>query len=471
MIDIIILIDKKNCNLNKVLSSITSQICIPNINVYILDNNSNINYIKEIELYDNYFNIKYIDNIKNNIKDYGLELSKSKYIVFLNTNITFFDSMSLSKLYDYINNNKFDVVLSNFYCINNNYVIDKDTTIFGKIFRSEFINNNNIKFDNGLFNENLGFNYLLRINNAKEFLIDENLFLCLNKIPFNVKNHSHDMFKLMKKFSSDGYNSLIFKKMCINCIIDLFNYNVLSNDEEFNKKLRKYAKEICEILSEIVNYKLDEFLLEKDIKNKYSFNKIKNSLKWSFDYDCTSIKDKYEADVSCNFNDDEYEKERFKHLSILYEYNFTNPSDIDKRNKLKKEIFSSIGENTQIVSPFYSSWGGKNIYLGSECFINANVSMIDDEKIIIGNNSLIGPSVTISTVNHPIEKMLRKQKNIYIKPIIIGDNVWIGANSVIMPGITIGDNSIIGAGSIVTKNIPSNVIAYGNPCRIIKKFD
>lgn len=160
--------------------------------------------------------------------------------------------------------------------------------------------------------------------------------------------------------------------------------------------------------------------------------------------------------------------DRRNRINLLQEYNNTDAHDIDKKYYLKKQMFFSIGDETEIVTPFYASWGGKNVIIGDNCCINFNVTMIDDGKIEIGNNVLIGPNVTISTVNHPIKVEDRIKNLLQIENVTIEDNVWIGSNSVILPGIKIGKNSVIGAGSVVTKDIPSNVLAFGNPCKIIK---
>ena len=163
--------------------------------------------------------------------------------------------------------------------------------------------------------------------------------------------------------------------------------------------------------------------------------------------------------------------ERRNRINLLQEYNNIDAHDIDKKYYLKKEMFSNIGDETEIVIPFYASWGGKNISIGDNCYVNFNVTMLDDGKIVIGDNVLIGPNVTISTVSHPLDVEDRIKNLLIIKKVIIEDNVWIGANSVILPGITIGENSVIGAGSVVTKDIPANVVAFGNPCKIVRNLN
>ena len=112
----------------------------------------------------------------------------------------------------------------------------------------------------------------------------------------------------------------------------------------------------------------------------------------------------------------------------------------------------------------------KNISIGSGTYINSNITFVDDYKITIGEGCLIAPNVTLCTTGHPVHPKLRQNGAMYSYPITIGNHVWIGSNVVVMPGITIGDNSVVGAGSIVTKDIPANVVAFGNPCRVIREI-
>lgn len=147
--------------------------------------------------------------------------------------------------------------------------------------------------------------------------------------------------------------------------------------------------------------------------------------------------------------------------------NATGPDDIEERLHLVNEIF---GRETKawIEPPFYFCYG-TNIEVGEGCYINFNCNFVDDGKITIGNRVMFGPAVTIATVGHPINPKMREY--MYTDPVTIGDNCWIGANVTICPGVTIGENTVIGAGSVVTKDIPANVIAAGNPCRVIREMD
>ncbi|WP_338841942.1 sugar O-acetyltransferase [Clostridium perfringens] len=170
-------------------------------------------------------------------------------------------------------------------------------------------------------------------------------------------------------------------------------------------------------------------------------------------------------------NDEDLMKEQMKALELLYDFNQTRPSEQDKREKILKKMFAEIGDDCYIEPPFHANWGGKNVHFGNGVYANFNLTMVDDCDIFVGNNVLFGPNVTVSAGTHPIHPELRSKQAQYNIPIHIGNNVWIGANSVILPGVNIGDNSVIGAGSIVTKDIPSNVIAVGNPCRVLREIN
>lgn len=157
-------------------------------------------------------------------------------------------------------------------------------------------------------------------------------------------------------------------------------------------------------------------------------------------------------------------------LELLYDFNATRPSEMDKREALLKKMFGHIGKGCYIEPPFRANWGGKHVFMGDECYANFNLTMVDDANIYIGNKVMFGPNVVVATANHPILPELRERLLQYNKEVRIGNNVWIGAGVIIVPGVTIGDNSVIGAGSIVTKDIPANVVAYGNPCCVAREI-
>ncbi|WP_446320559.1 sugar O-acetyltransferase [Vibrio vulnificus] len=154
-------------------------------------------------------------------------------------------------------------------------------------------------------------------------------------------------------------------------------------------------------------------------------------------------------------------------LEILYDFNQTRPSEMEKRTAILRDLLADVGENCYIEPPLRANWG-KHTHLGNNVYSNFNLTLVDDTHIYIGNSVMIAPNVTIATAGHPIDPELRRKVAQFNIPVHIKDNVWIGANSVVLPGVTIGENSVIGAGSVVTKDIPANVVAVGNPCRVLR---
>jgi maltose O-acetyltransferase len=161
---------------------------------------------------------------------------------------------------------------------------------------------------------------------------------------------------------------------------------------------------------------------------------------------------------------------------LLKEYNNLNSELTHERERILSELFGFIGSGVWIEAPFFCDYG-ENISIGENTFINTNCMFLDDNKITIGKNGLIAPYVQIYTATHPLKASERVIGNgngspylTSAKPVTIGDNVWIGGNSVIFPGVTIGNNVTIGAGSVVSKDIPDNVLAFGNPCQVKKEL-
>lgn len=169
--------------------------------------------------------------------------------------------------------------------------------------------------------------------------------------------------------------------------------------------------------------------------------------------------------------DDEIMAEQFQCLEKLYDFNATRPSEMEKRNELLKEMFAEIGEGCYIEPPFHTNWGGHHVHFGKNVYANFNLTLVDDTHIYVGDYTMFGPNVTVATAGHPILPELRQRAYQYNAPVHIGKNCWIGAGVIIVPGVTIGDNVVIGAGSIVTKDIPSNVVAVGNPCRVLREVN
>ena len=169
--------------------------------------------------------------------------------------------------------------------------------------------------------------------------------------------------------------------------------------------------------------------------------------------------------------DDEIMKKQLDCLEKLYDFNATRPHELEMRAKMLKEMFAEIGDGCYIEPPLHSNWGGHHVHFGKNVYANFNLTLVDDTHIYVGDNTMFGPNVIIATAGHPILPELREQGYQYNAPIRIGKNCWLGAGVIVLPGITIGDNVVIGAGSIVTKDLPSGVVAVGNPCKILREID
>ena len=161
-------------------------------------------------------------------------------------------------------------------------------------------------------------------------------------------------------------------------------------------------------------------------------------------------------------------QEQERCLELQYDYNNTRPSEGTKRAELLSKMFAEIGEGCYIEPPLHANWGGHHVHFGKNVYANFNLTMVDDTHIYVGDNTLFGPNVVLATGGHPLLPELRAKGYQFNAPIHIGKNCWLGAGVMVMPGITIGDNTVVGAGSIVTKNLPSGVLAVGNPCRVLR---
>ena len=168
--------------------------------------------------------------------------------------------------------------------------------------------------------------------------------------------------------------------------------------------------------------------------------------------------------------DEEIMAEQVVCMQKLWEYNQIQPKDMDKRFAKLQDMFAEIGEGSYIEPPLHANFGGKHVHFGKNVYANYNLTMVDDTHIYVGDNTMIGPNVTIATAGHPIDPALRDVQAQFNMEVHIGRNVWLGGGCVLLPGVSIGDNTVIGAGSIVTKDIPANVVAYGNPCRVIREI-
>lgn len=167
-------------------------------------------------------------------------------------------------------------------------------------------------------------------------------------------------------------------------------------------------------------------------------------------------------------NDADVVQEQTACQELLYDYNHTRPSEGERRQQLLKQMFAEIGEGCYIEPPLHANWGGHFVHFGSRIYCNYNLTLVDDTHIYVGDGTKFGPNVILATAGHPICPELRNRALQYNMPIRVGKNCWLGAGAVVLPGVTIGDNTVIGAGSVVTKDIPANVVAVGNPCRVLR---
>lgn len=161
---------------------------------------------------------------------------------------------------------------------------------------------------------------------------------------------------------------------------------------------------------------------------------------------------------------------RLKAKDNCFKYNNIIPSKLNERKEILQEIIGKIEENCHIEPPFWCDYGF-NIELGKNFYSNHNLIILDPAKVKFGNNVFIGPNCGFYTAGHPLDVENRNKGLEYAKPIEIGNNVWFGGNVVVLPGVKIGDNTVIGAGSIVTKDIPANCVAVGNPCKVVKELN
>ena len=160
---------------------------------------------------------------------------------------------------------------------------------------------------------------------------------------------------------------------------------------------------------------------------------------------------------------------RVEAKKLFKEFNRTTDDEAEKRQEIMKKLFKKVGERVY-MEPNFTCEFGKNISLGNDLYINFGCTMLDCGQISIGNNTLLGPNVSLYSANHSLDAEERIAGALIPKPITIGNRVWIGGGSIVLGGVTIGDDSVIGAGSVVTKDIPSGVIAAGNPCRVIRRI-
>lgn len=166
----------------------------------------------------------------------------------------------------------------------------------------------------------------------------------------------------------------------------------------------------------------------------------------------------------------EIKKQRTNCKARMFEFNQCHPDNQKEKQEILKGLLGKTGKNIWIEAPAYFAYGC-NTYIGDNFYANFNLVVVDDIEVHIGNNVMFAPNVTLTVTGHPVNPEYRRGGTQFSLPITIGNDVWIGANSVILPGVTIGDNSVIGAGSVVTHDIPANCVAYGVPCRVAREIN
>jgi galactoside O-acetyltransferase len=154
---------------------------------------------------------------------------------------------------------------------------------------------------------------------------------------------------------------------------------------------------------------------------------------------------------------------------MMFDFNNARPSDVDTKKNILKNLLADMGEEVWIEAPAHFAYGC-NTHIGHHFYSNFNLVIVDDGEVFIGNYVMFGPNVTLTVTGHPIYGEYRRNGTQFSMPIHIGNDVWIGANSIVLPGVTIGNNVVIGAGSVVTHDIPDNTVAYGTPCRVVREI-
>lgn len=168
--------------------------------------------------------------------------------------------------------------------------------------------------------------------------------------------------------------------------------------------------------------------------------------------------------------DVEITERQTKRLDLLYTYNATRPTEGERRTALLREMSAEIGENCYFEPPLHANFGGAHVHFGKNVYANFNLTCVDDTHIYVGDGTMIGPNVTLATAGHPILPELRARAYQYNLPISIGKNCWLGAGVIVLPGVKIGDNTVVGAGSVVSKDLSTNVVAVGCPCRVLHEI-
>ena len=490
MIDIIITTHKFQNKLLDTLNSIINQKKIPNLNIYIIDNLTNYDYSNILSKFNEKLNIT-LKKIDKNMKpgysrNVALSISKSKYIVFIDSNDVLNDKYSLSNLYNKISKEDCDVVTSKVYKKTNNEIYENELIgLQGKIYNRQFIEKHNIKFNNTKCNEDYAFNSLIKLHDAKisnintvTYVLNNNSFTRKNKEKYYNDDaffFAKNSFDTIKNSIKNECNIIKIIMYCVESIIGIYyrfklitNNNIKTDVTAISNKIFKIYKFLNPNVT-IYDYIKSHNLISDNEKKEFN-QYLKRTI-------CLTEKltnyQRKERGMIFNPTDSSVNCDRAKHIELMYEFNHQMLYDHENITikTLEQQMFGYFDCSSVIEPPVYSSCGCQNVFIGKKCFLNFNITFIDDGKILIGNNVIIAPNVQIITVNHPICHKIGRHNQIYAKGITIKDNVWIGAGAIILPGVTIGENSVIGAGSVVIENIPPNVVAAGNPCKVIRKIN
>ena len=470
-VDIIIPVYNSRKYLKRTLDSISEQ-TYKDIRVYIVDDCSDDDYFDILDSYED-LDIFY-KRIEPNFgpgaaRQVGLENSFGNFIIFLDSDDVFYDNKSVELLVDAVKDA--DVVTSNILEETDNVVFSNDNIgLHGKIYRRKFLEEFDIKFPETRMNEDTYFNLLCILNEGRYNNISDLTYLwCDNPDSITRKNkniqvdrdavsYCSAVFSAIKHFldGNKNINLDLSKKVLANYIIMVSEKCRICSEKvkkdslgSLGNLLGLYTK--MDSMDNFINYVDDELIDLYELNKKMILENVR--LK----------------SIVLNYNDEDKE-DKYKRVALVEEYNKTSIYEQQKRDFLLKQIFRKA-DNCVVETPFHACWGGKNVSIGSSSYLSYNCTMIDDGNIDIGYKTAIGPNVTIITTNHAIGARDRMNGVLNVSDVKIGNNVWIGAGAIILPGVTIGDNTVIGAGSVVTKDIPANVVAYGNPCKVEKIID
>ena len=494
MIDIIITTYNSRDTLEKTLESIYIQKNMKELCIYIVDDGSTCDYNDILEKYKDKLNITFKKNTENRgpgaARNDALSISKNDYIIFIDSDDIFYNEKSIYNLYSKITETNSDIVtsvvkeeLGNEYKLYENELIG----LHGKIYRRRKIEENNIRFIEKYCNEDYYFNSLLRLYDSKIENINEITYIWKENnnsltrkkkeehLEIDCLEYSNSSIEALKTVLKKDYiNNDLIIDYCCRSIVDInYKLELINNSTIINKTLNNVNKIIhifkrISTVEDIINYL---------IENNYINENECEILKWMINecnYRNRQLSNYQRSKTNRVYYplDDEFKDIRLKHLGLMKRFNQMNQFDYynPERIEILKKMFGYYDYSSIVEPPIDSNWGCKNVYIGKDVFINSNVFFEDDADIVIGNNVKVGKGVHFITVNHMISPILRKQNLIISKEINIKDDVWIGSNVTILPGVTIGKNSVIASGSVVVKDIPDNVIAAGNPCKVIRKI-